>query len=118
MQFSRYQKLSNATISGFLILVFFFSHFTFSTRIAVLEMASLLCVFKFQLIEYGAQGNDPPSKSQITGNAVSILNNSGTPSSFKTSSAPSTNSSNASPSAKMGTPTRVKRFSRIDIFLR
>lgn len=72
-------------------------------------MMSLLCIFKFQLIEYGVQGADPPSKPQtISSNVVSIINNSGVAtSSFKTISMTSSNSANVSPVAKLGTPTRV-----------
>lgn len=81
-------------------------------------MTSLLCVFKFQLIEYGLQGTDPPNKTQISNNVVSILNNSTTSStSFKPSSMTSTGSANASPSAKMSTPTRVSYRSHAYVIL-
>lgn len=73
-------------------------------------MISLVYIFKFQLIEYGVQGIDPPSKTQaaISSNVVSMLNNSATGStSFKTITMTSTGSANASPVAKFGTPTRV-----------
>ncbi len=70
---------------------------------------SLIWIFKFQLIEYGVQGVDPPSKNPtISNNVVAILNNSNNASpSFKSIAMPNAGSTNASPVTKLGTPTRV-----------
>ncbi|XKL59833.1 hypothetical protein PGB90_000849 [Kerria lacca] len=74
-----------------------------------------------ELIEYGVQGADPPSKPQtISSNVVSIINNSGVAtSSFKTISMTSSNSANVSPVAKLGTPTRpsIANATNIDTLL-
>lgn len=85
-------------------------------------MISLLYIFKFQLIEYGVQGIDPPSKTaQGASNVVSMLNNSATATgstSFKTITMTSAGSANASPVAKLGTPTRVSCTYVINVIMR
>lgn len=80
---------------------------------------SLIYIFKFQLIEFGMQGIDPPSKSQtVTNNVVSMLNNSGTANaSFKSLNMSNNSSTNASPVAKVGTSTRVSEISFIRVSL-
>lgn len=73
---------------------------------------SLIYIFKFQLIEFGMQGIDPPSKSQtVANNVVSMLNNSGSANaSFKSLNMSNSSSTTASPVAKVGTSTRVSKF--------